>query len=33
MYLNANAPSEGKDDDIKDSFYEGIERLLDQCIT
>ena len=30
LVLNAHAPSEDKDDDIKDSFYEEIERLFDQ---
>ena len=30
IVLNVHAPSEDKDDDIKDSFYEEIERLFDQ---
>ena len=30
VVLNVHAPSEDKDDDIKDSFYENIERLFDQ---
>ena len=28
IVLNAHAPSEDTDDDIKDSFYEEIERLV-----
>ena len=28
--LNVHAPSEDKDDDIKDSFYEEMERLFNQ---
>ena len=27
--VNVHAPTEDKDDDIKDSFYEEIERLFD----
>jgi exonuclease III len=27
--LNVHAPTEDKDDDIKDSFYEELEQLLD----
>ena len=30
IVLNVHAPTEDKDDDIKDSFYEEIERLFDQ---
>ena len=30
IVLNVHAPSENKDDDTKDSFYEKIERLFDQ---
>ena len=30
IVLNVHAPSEDKDDDIKDSFYEEIERLFDK---
>ena len=30
IVLNAHDPSEDKDDDIKDSFYEEIEQLFDQ---
>jgi Endonuclease/Exonuclease/phosphatase family. len=30
ILLNGHAPSEDKDNDIKDSFYEEIERLFDQ---
>ena len=30
IVLNVHAPSEDKDVDIKDSFYEEIERLFDQ---
>ena len=30
IVLNVRAPSEDKGDDIKDSFYEEIERLFDQ---
>ena len=30
IVLNVHAPSEDKDNDIKDSFYEEIERLFDQ---
>ena len=30
IVLNVHAPSEDKDDDIKDSFYEEIERLFHQ---
>ena len=29
IVLNVHAPTEDKDDDIKDSFYEEIERLFD----
>jgi hypothetical protein len=28
--LNMHAPNEDKDDDIKDSFYEGLEQVFDQ---
>jgi len=28
--LNVHAPTEDKDDDIKDSFYEGLEQVFDQ---
>ena len=28
--LNVHAPSEDKDDDIKDGFYKEIERLFNQ---
>jgi endonuclease/exonuclease/phosphatase family metal-dependent hydrolase len=28
--LNVHAPTEGKDDDIKDSFYEELEQVFDQ---
>jgi hypothetical protein len=28
--LNVHAPTEDKDDDTKDSFYEEIEQVLDQ---
>ena len=32
--LNVHAPTEDKDDDIKDSFYEEIEQLFDQlCVS
>ena len=30
IVVNVHSPSEDKDDDIKDSFYEQIERLFDQ---
>ena len=30
IVVNVHAPTEDKDDDIKDSFYEEIERLFDQ---
>ena len=30
IVLNVQAPSEDKDDDIKDSFYEEIERHFDR---
>ena len=30
IVLNVHAPTEDKDDDIKDSFYEEMERLFDQ---
>ena len=30
IVLNVHAPTEDKDDDIKDSFYEELERLFDQ---
>ena len=30
IVVNVHAPSEDKDDDIKDSFYEEIEQLIDQ---
>ena len=30
IVLNVHAPTEDKDDDMKDSFYEEIERLFDQ---
>ena len=30
IVLNVHAPTEDKDDDIKDSFYEEIEQLFDQ---
>jgi endonuclease/exonuclease/phosphatase family metal-dependent hydrolase len=30
IVLNAHAPTEDKDDDIKDSFYEEIEQVFDQ---
>ena len=35
IILNVQAPSEEKDDHIKDSFYEEIERLFDQlfCVS
>jgi hypothetical protein len=29
IILNAHAPSEDNDDDIKDSFYEEIEQLFE----
>ena len=32
IVLNVHAPTEDKDDDVKDSFYEEIERLFDQLI-
>jgi hypothetical protein len=28
--LNVHAPTEDKDDDIKDSFYEELEQVFDQ---
>jgi hypothetical protein len=31
IVLNALAPTEGKDDGMKDSFYEELEQMLDQC--
>jgi exonuclease III len=30
IVLNAHAPTEDKDDDIKDSFYEELEQVFDQ---
>ena len=30
IVLNVHAPTEDKDNDIKDSFYEEIERLFDE---
>jgi exonuclease III len=30
IVLNVHAPTEDKDDDIKDSFYEELEQVLDQ---
>jgi hypothetical protein len=30
LYWNVHAPTEDKDDDIKDSFYEEIEQVFDQ---
>jgi hypothetical protein len=30
IVLNAHAPTEDKDDDIKDSFYEELEDVFDQ---
>jgi hypothetical protein len=30
IVLNVHVPTEDKDDDIKDSFYEELEQVLDQ---
>jgi hypothetical protein len=30
IVLNVHAPTEDKDDDIKDSFYEDLEEMFDQ---
>jgi hypothetical protein len=30
IVLNVQDPTEDRDDDIKDSFYEGLEQLFDQ---
>jgi hypothetical protein len=30
IVLNVHAPTEGKDDNIKDSFYEELEQVFDQ---
>jgi hypothetical protein len=30
IVLDVNAPTEDKDDDIKDKFYEGLEQVFDQ---
>jgi hypothetical protein len=30
IVLNVHAPTEDKDDDIKDSIYEELEQVLDQ---
>jgi hypothetical protein len=30
IVLNVHSPTEDKDDDIKDSFYEGLEQVFDQ---
>jgi exonuclease III len=31
IVLNVHAPTEDKDDDIKDNFYEELEQVFDQC--
>ena len=31
IVVNVRVPSEDKDDNIKDNFYEEIERLFNQC--
>jgi hypothetical protein len=33
IVLNVRAPTEDKDDDIKDSFYEELEQVFDQFPT
>jgi hypothetical protein len=30
IVLNVHAPTEDKDDDVKDDFYEGLEQVFDQ---
>jgi hypothetical protein len=31
IVLNVQAPTEDKTDDVKDSFYEELERVFDKC--
>jgi hypothetical protein len=31
IVLNVHAPTEDKTDDVKDSFYEEMERVFDKC--
>jgi hypothetical protein len=30
VFLNVHAPTEDKTDDVKDSFYEELERVIDE---